>query len=419
MLLIGLLWAGHAAAAGPDAPDGGALAGSQPPLECDFATAIGAVAEREDIQLGRTAARADAARLADLNTVGSWQVQIFPSVRFAPDRAPELQAGVQRMLPTGDRGKARRGAARAETQVQRAHVDAQVLEARMDAASAFFRTWTATRIVEVLKVELGVAAESVALARRARRAGAGSAHAVAEAEAVRAELESELVRAEHALHHAAIDLAHSAGLPLGRPLRVVGSLPVAPLPAGARLDRAVANVERLPAVRLARLRRAAARARAAEAEANNSPSFQVGGWLETGMPREATLRLTLGWNTAPTGQRAAAALRGMRAEQIAAADIAAARRAATAALLDATHELRHSAEALRVVRERQLPAAERRLELRRAALDAGAGRLIDVLAAQRAALRARIAAIRWRSASRWAAVRLWLLLTSAEGQPRP
>ena len=57
-----------------------------------------------------------------------------------------------------------------------------------------------------------------------------------------------------------------------------------------------------------------------------------------------------------------------------------------------------------------MPAATKRLELRRSALAAGAGRRAEVLQAERLLLQARLEEVQLQAASSWAAVQLWLLL---------
>ncbi|MEY3011324.1 MAG: hypothetical protein RIT45_59 [Pseudomonadota bacterium] len=420
-VLAGLLgeraaFAGELERAHPEAD--GAHDHDQAPQAVDFATVIGAVPARADLELARRAATAGSGHLAAVGAAGTWLLQAYPSVRLAPDLGAELQGGVQKNIPMEDLAGGRRAALRAEAAVLRARVDTDMLSARLDAARAFFALWTAAEIQRLLLAELKAAEATVEVARRARGVGAGSAHDVAEAEAVHAELQSRAVEIEHALHHAGIELARATGLPFARSLRARGPLPEPPLPKGPALAAALERARQSPPVRLAALERDAARARAAEARAGRGSWLQVGGWAELGTPGDATFRLTLGWQTGSRSQNAreeAAAAREDAAHQ---AQVARLRRDAEATLLDASHEVHHSARALELLRTRWLPAAERRLALRKAALAAGAGRRVEVVAAERALLQARIEEVRLQAAARWAAVQLWLLLRRAEEEPR-
>lgn len=391
----------------------------QPPLPIDFATAVGAVATRDDQVAGRKVATAGATASRGLAAdAGNWLIQAFPSVRLSPDFGAELQGGVQRNIPLGDVRGARQAANRAEVAVAKARVDHEALAARLDAARAYFALWTAGRVHALIASELAAASKLLEAARQARMAGTGSVHAEAEAAAALAELRGHAIEVEHALHHASISLARATGLPFDRPLQASGELPIAPLPQGAALAEAIAKARTSTAVRLIALERDASAARAAEARVGRGAWLQLGGWVELGTPSDATLRFTLGWQTGSPSQSAreeAAVAREAARHEV---DLARLRRDAEATLRDAGHEVHHSARALASLREHLLPAAERRLALRRAALAAGTGGIAAVAEAERALLQARTQELRLLATSRWAAVRLWLLLQRTEREAR-
>lgn len=383
------------------------------PRAIGFAEAVGAVADRDDLRraraavgVGTSAARALAA------SAGSWQIQAYPSVRFAPsgDQGPELQGGVQRTIPLADLAGARRAALAAEGKTMLARVELDALAARLGVAQAWIELHSAEKVAALLQAEAAAAAAAIAQADVGQRLGAGAALARAEAEVWHAEVEVRRREVEHLRHHAMLMLGQGCGFDDAPVLRAQGELPTPPLPADRELNAAPRRASSSAEVRLAALERTAAKLRAEESIATRGSWLQVGGWFELAAPNNGTARLTLGWNLPSPTQSGRAAAEEARALAMADVEIGRRRREAATTLLDAIHELRHSRQNLEALRAHLLPAAQRRLALRKRALLLGEGRRSEVFDAQRQTLQAEIDVVRAEAAASWAAVRLWLLL---------
>lgn len=378
-----------------------------------FAEAVGAVADRDDMRRARAAVGVGASAARSLAArAGSWQIQAFPSVRFAPagDQGPELQGGVQRTIPLADLAGARRAALAAEGKSMLARVEVDVLAARLTVAQAWIELHSAERVAALLQAEAATAAAALAQAEVGQRLGAGAALIRAEAEVWQAEVEVRRREIEHLRHHAMLVLGQGCGLDDAPILRAGGELPAPPLPTDKELDAVPGRAAGSAEVRLAALERTAARLRAEESIAARGSWLQVGGWFELAAPNTGTARLTLGWNLPSPSQSGRAAAEEARALAMADVEIARRRREAATTLRDAIHELRHSRQNLDALRAHLLPAAQRRLALRKRALQVGEGRRSEVFDAQRQTLQAEIDVVRAEAAASWAAVRLWLLI---------
>jgi outer membrane protein, heavy metal efflux system len=339
------------------------------------------------------------------------QVMVMPGVRVAPEqnRGFELQATATQSWSLEGYGPKRRTAAKAETAVLDASARALALERRLAAAHAWIRLHAAERELALAQQELALGRARVERLEASRAAGVSTRMHVSEARADAAELQALVTELQGLVHDLGLVLARETGADAERPLRTRGEHPRPLLPDDEALRRRFAEVDRLPAVAVERLRARALRAVAVEEQASRGHQLYAG----LAVQREATTDLmffgVMGASLAGD--------RGQRQRALAAAE---ARRAEgrseqralelRAALFTLLHDLHHARERVEILQGQVLPAFEELEATQSAAVDHGEGTEPELLLARRR----RIAVARRLVAAEaelvWARVQAWLYL---------
>ncbi len=190
------------------------------------------------------------------------------------------------------------------------------------------------------------------------------------------------------------------------------------LPTAAQRSTLLARANDLPVAQQGRLEAVALKARVLEVEAENGATLSTGVSVQRESPESWLLWLNLGLSLPllERGQRGISVAQGMAAaaeERARGAHLGAEH---TLAL--AWHEVEHSQEQEDTLREHLLPEVERLVDLRRRSLESGEGTLLPLLVAQRRALQAERQLCRHEGRRRWAAVKLWLLLSQMGAEVR-
>lgn len=382
--------------------------GAAQPVTFDEAIALSGESPRV-----RGADRAlDARREGDRDIAGTSRgltIEATPGARILSeqDRGFEGQLSITHSWNLGDLTGARREAARAERRVLAAERRAAALDARLEAAHRWIELHRVQELLRVVAEEEALGTALRDATARAVRAGLRTAVDEAELEAHLAETRLRAIALEGARREAALALSVAMARTPTPQLRAHGDPPEPALPDQADV---LARIEQLPAVAVARLTAAAERARAIEAAAAHAPELTLGAQIQRESPSGviASGVVGLAFPLFDRGQRATSAARAEAERRE--GEHAQARLEAARELALAVHEVEHHRRQEQAARELLVPAAERLVQRREAALAAGEGTLFALLDARRRGLEARARAIEARAARIWAEVRLWLLL---------
>ena len=344
------------------------------------------------------------------------QLQVMPGGRLPGAQEPgfELQAQLTQGWRLGGYGSKRKDAAQAETEALAAEVRAAQLERSLGAAAA----WIDLHAAEARLAEANAALETdrqlLALLERARSAGAATAIEVAMAQTAVAEAQLAVTELQGEVHDLGLHLAREVGSKAPNPLHTRGEYPDPPLASEAEMREAFARLDSLPTVVQRRLDARAARARSVEERASTSTLLTTGVAYQRESNGDSMLFGLVGvqvplWDR---NQRSVAAseLEAGRAE--AQAEQMAVE--AAAQLRVALHDLHHSEERLRTLREETLPAIDSQIAALERAVEMGEGTRISALRARH--LRHVVAREFITAESRrvWARVEVWLYLQAIE-----
>ncbi|MCZ7679331.1 MAG: TolC family protein [Sandaracinaceae bacterium] len=383
-----------------------ATAGAQP-ITFDRAIALSTRAPRVE-----GAARAlETRRSGDADIGGTSQgltVTATPGARVLSeqDQGFEGQLAITHSWNLGDLTGARRRAAAAERRVLAAERRALALLARLEAARRWIDLHRLGELARVVAEEEALASTLADATARALGAGAATGADEAEVDAHLAEVRLRALAIEGALHEASVALSFATSRPPTSRLRAAGPLPEPEVP--DEVD--VRVVAELPAVAVERLAAAAERAREVEVAAAYAPQVALGAQIQRESPSGVIVGAVLGLSIPlfDQGQRGRSVARGEAERRD--AEHAHARLEAARDLALAVHDVEHQRREERAARELLVPALERLVERREAALRAGEGTIFALLDARRRALEARGRWIEARAARAWAEVRLWILL---------
>ncbi|HLT35147.1 MAG TPA: TolC family protein [Enhygromyxa sp.] len=346
------------------------------------------------------------------------QVQLMPGARVnaGADNGFELQATITQGWSLERYGKARRAAARAETEVLDADARARALEQRFGAADAWIRLHGAELRLALARQDLAVAEQLVDSLELAREAGVATRLDVAEAEALAAAAESAVVELAGEVHDLGLALARETGVTSSSPLGTRGVYPNPELPDEAELRRSFAELDRLPAVQRRRLEARAALAEARELERSNGTVLSTGASVQLESTEEllvfGVVGATIGAIDRNQRGRASAHAQARRAE--AEADQLTVELAATLAI--ALHELRHTRERVELLHDRTLPALDELIAARTAALELGEGTRAQLLVVQHRRNLAARELLAAEADHAWARVQIWLYLEALDAE---
>lgn len=331
-----------------------------------------------------------------------------------PGPGASLLVGAAQSWNLANLGSARRDAARAEREVLATELRAKLLQAHLEVAEAWIRTYFAQQQLRLVQAEVREAVELADSVTRAAARGAVLAADAAEARWFAAEARLVELSVEGRLRESAGDLSRTAGLMPEPPPAATGSLPRPQVPEGAQWDRQTAAAAELPEVAVARLQAIADRARAAEVSAQHGSALALGGQIQVDPAGNLAILGTIGlrWSKFEQGQRPVAVAQESAVRAEAQHDTALSRVRTELAL--ARHEIEHAREAETLLRKEVLPAIEALTAQRQASLKRGAGTVPDLVRARRARLEVERRLAQAEGERLWAEVKGWLLLSAME-----
>ena len=352
------------------------------------------------------------------------QVSLQPGARLAPesDVGPEFVASVTQSWNLAGLGAARKATLRAESDALNAEARAAALAQRMGAAKAWIDLWAAQKLLSLAEAEADVARDLAKLGEKAAAAEAATKADAAEARAYAAEAKLMVLDAEDEELERGLSLARQTASKAAEPAAAAGDLPEPSLPEPGTWATALAQVDRLPAVRVKVLAQRAESARAAEETAARGTQLSLGVVVQKDGPQNyaafGAIGLTVpifdrGQRERAPAEARATALGGEK--ESAAID-------ARAELHKAFHDVKHTGRILATVKDELLPPLVEAAEGREKIFRAGDGTMVDVLSARRRVISARARLVRARAANAWAKVKVWLFLAelkgAGEGEPR-
>lgn len=398
------------------------LAASPPsvvPLTFEEAQALAARAPVPRTAAGAVAVkRAEAGRLSAL--VDNPQFLVESGYRkSSSDRGVDVVVGVSQGFNLSGYVGARDEAVRWEEAALTEEARALLLERRIEVAEAWLRLWVAEQAEAEAAREVERAEAFRKMMEEAEKRGAVTRLEVAEAGVYLAEARLTRLEAEAEIATAWVELARWVGHEPSRPLSTRGPLPEVELPPFEEYASWVARAARLPDAAARALGARAERARAEEVRASNGFLFSLGITAmreydgATGAVATATL-------TPPLFERGGRE-RGTLLASVARLE-GEARDAATAAattLALAFHDVEHSREVLRVIRERLLPETEEAVRLREAQFRAGGSSVFEEVQARGALANVRVRLKRALAEEARARVKARLLLDALANSPTP
>lgn len=348
------------------------------------------------------------------------QLLVMPGYRSSPSGSAGLEAQVtlSQSWSLAGLGRRRQEAASSERKALGAALRAEALTRRLDAARAWLDLRMHERDLAQVRRAAALAEALVDNLEAAAAAGVVLRTDLVEARAFRAELRAAQVDAEGEQVHAGFLLAEALGIEAPVLFITEGADPQPELPARGAWPQWIARASELPGPEQVKLTALAARAQAAEAEAE-------GGWtLQTQLSFQKESPTSYIWwgglgVTPPVfdgarRQRARALATQARAEAEQA--VASARAGRTVAI--ALHEVEHGRERLEVLSESLLPALEELVRLRKQAFEAGEGTALELLRAEQREVATARSRIRAEAELRWAEVQAWLLMAAMQEENR-
>lgn len=382
-----------------------------------FDDALGLARQAPAVTAGARAAERAAAVGAGVSSMASNpQVTLQPGGRLAPatDIGPEFVLSVSQSWSLSGLGAARKASLAAENDALRAEARAAALAQRLGAARAWLDLWAAQKVAALASDEAAVARDLAKLADKAFAAQAATRADTADARAYQAEAKLLFIDAEGEALEIGLALARETASARAEPLAAAGEPPEPALPEPGTWATAIAQVDRLPSVRVKALAQRAEQARSVEEGAARGAHLSLGVVVQKDGPENFAAFGSIGL-TVPLfdrGERERAPIEA-RAEKLA-GEKASALIDARTELAAAFHHVRHSGEILATVRDELLPPLIEAAEAREALFRAGDGTMVDVLAARRRVIAAKARLVRARADHAWAKVKVWLYLAELQ-----
>ena len=386
-----------------------------------FDESIGASASSPIVTGFEDAAQDKRARDRDIPRLSrNPQLTVMPGARVnaGDDNGFEFQGTLSQSWNLEGYGRARRSSARAETEVLESEARAKALEQQFGAAKAWVRLHAAEQSLALARADLELAEQLVATLETAREAGVATRVEVAEARTIAAETAAVVVELAGEVHDLGLALARETNKLMTTPLGTQGDYPNPALPDEAELRRRFAEVDKLPAVQLRRVRARAALAVANETERSRGALLTTGVSIQRESMGDVVAFGLIGASIpiVDRNQREQASARAAARQSEAQAEQLAIELSAVLGI--ALHELRHTRERVELLRDRTLPALDELITARTAALELGEGTRVLLLEAQheRTAVARKLAAAEadWV----WARVEVWLYLEALDTEDR-
>ncbi|EYF08783.1 TolC family protein [Chondromyces apiculatus] len=382
-----------------------------------FDQAIGLAEQAPDVQGARRAVGAQRALAGAIPSLdANPQILVQPGMRVAQpeNRGFEIQASLTQSWNLAGLAGARRDAARAEGQALDAAARSRALGQRLAAAQAWIALWEAQELLQVAQREVAVAAELLALVERAAAAEAATRADVADARTYQAEARLAVIAAEGVAVERGLALAREMAVPGGEGVVAAGTLPEPALPPPGSWVSVIQRAGRLHTAEARALEARAERARLVEARAARGTQLSLGVQVQRDQP-DGLVLYGVAAVTLPVFDQ------GERERSAVAARVAVAEGEAARAVLDARaemrmslHEVEHTGEVLKVIRDVLVPAVEDGLAARDKLFRAENATLLEVLLGRRQALGTRARLTQARAAEAWARVKAWILLAALE-----
>lgn len=397
-------------------------AGATKPAAISFDETIGIASEQPGVLGARRAAERHRELSARISTLtGNPTLGLEPGYRFHPSEERGFEGAITVDVPwnLGGLSSRRRESARAEGDALFAQARLVALERRLDAARIWLALAGAEKEVRVVE-EARALAETLA-AQTARRMELGEATALdlSRARGLVATAKVESIDAEGRREELALALSGIVSDHPSETLATRGDLPHPELPTSDEWMK-VPAFQRVPEARLHLLQALAHKARAAEVKAEAAGEIRIGVSALRESPNAFVGSVVASWTPALFD-------RGERARASEEAQAIVSESAATLAVQDARslvavafHEVEHTQQRLKVLRDELVPNARETARLARELVTAGEETMTSVLFAQREAMEAERELATAESDHAWARIRLWLYLASlsAEGDGR-
>jgi outer membrane protein TolC len=397
----------------------GLVLAAESPSAMTFEEALQRAGERPEIRATEAAARARAALDANPGgrvgnpeaLVGLGPGSTEPGFRGV---GAEFQATLTLPIALRDVGDDRRRSAEAERSALAAERGRRLLAQRREAARAWLALASARDLHALVRAEADAARELADRLARAAAAGAVVRADALEAGLAAEEAQARAIHAEGAVADAAAALAAATGADPLPPPTADGDPPAISLPPPDNWPRWIALAHALPAADAQRWTAAAARLLAAEAEGSAASSLTVGAQAQHNSSDQWQLYAMVGgrWSAFDRNQRGRA--HALEAARLAEGEAAGAAERARVVLALAFHDVAHAREVEAHQREAALPAADRLVAAREAALRAGTGTVFEVLRARAARLRAAAETAVAEGERRRAELDAWLLVSSLQ-----
>jgi cobalt-zinc-cadmium efflux system outer membrane protein len=388
---------------------------ASPSAPMSFDEALGLAEAHPTLAARDAALAARAATEAELsNLTQNPALQILPGWRLPNSDDPgfELQVQLSQTVDLGGLAGHRRAAAAAEREADGAARRAAALSHRLEAARAWLELRRYEAELTALDEEAALADALASRLATAQAAGAALAEDAVEAELFAEEVATHRLDAEGLRFDAAMGLVAAVGQDGAVLPTAAGAPPGVEIPEEASWPRLAARAQQLPDAVHRDLAARAAQARRAEVAAGHSTRLTPTLYAQLERPQDVLLfagvsvQLPLFERGARDRALAEASAISARAE---------ARDAAMAAgrtVRQALHEVEHTREVERHVRQEVLPRVERWVDLTQRRFDAGETELMPVVAARRRLVAERIRLIELEEQRRWAEVKAWLLLAT-------
>jgi cobalt-zinc-cadmium efflux system outer membrane protein len=397
------------------------LVASTPLVALSFDEAIGLAPQAPRVE---GAARAISAKTALDSKISSLTfnptLTVIPGYRLfrRQEREPELIAELAQPWNVAGHAGARRRTVGLEEGVLEAELRSRALEQRLAAARAWVDLWAAQRVLAQAEREAKIADELQRLVARAAALGAATRADTADARAFVAEARLAVINAEGEVHDRGLELAREVTSPRLDPMTASGDLPSPPLPEPFDRGALVARAADLPLVARQHLAARAERARAVEEQAARGTVLQLGVALQRDAPGGLVLsglvRITPSLFDRGERERGVLAAEAARLE----GEQRAGQLAAQVEIAMTLHEVEHTAEVRAELRDQLVPASREGADARRRIFAAGEATLPEVLQSERTAIAAESRLQRAWAMNAWSRVKLWLLLSSMQGDAK-
>lgn len=299
----------------------------------------------------------------------------------------EAQVNAQQPFSFGQYSRARKQAAHAEQKQLEAELARLRFDRTLAAGRAWLRLWGTMQVLHAAEHEVELAQKLAERTARAVHIGAMTMADKSEAESYLAEAELSLLSLEGEAFEQGLELSASLGRGGQAPLRPKGKLPSIALPDmnDAMRKTLFSQAALFPSVKETQEAVAAEAARLEELRSQKAGSM----WLGAQFAREPTVPYSLvgllGFQLPlfDRGERERANALSVLAQKQ--GDFAESTLAARIRVTWALHDLEHSDEIVRKLRDTALPATEQTLRLKERLLELGEATILEVLLQRRAA----------------------------------